>query len=123
MRSTISDKVSRQAEALRYDAQLAYREGKTEQARRLNGIADNIDRYPRHAGADLARISALGAEGALVITRRQPSFERGVTTGADVAAVMTLVSVVLGAGLLWFSMSADTANAFDGAPYTVTLDK
>ena len=104
---------------LRYDAQLAYREGQTEQARRLNSIADNVDRYPAAAAADLARISALGAEGALVITRRQPSFERAITTSADAAALMTLVAVILGACLLWFSASSDAAIAYDGSPYTV----
>jgi hypothetical protein len=115
MRFTISDNVSRQAAALRYDAQLAYRDGRTMRARKLNAMADSleaVDRYPASAAADLARISALGTEGALVITRRQPSFERAITTGADAAAVMTLVSIILSAGLLWFYMSADTASAY-----------
>jgi hypothetical protein len=111
------------SDQLRYNAQLAYRDGRTMRARKLNSMADNIDRYPLAAAADLARIAALGADGALVITRNQPSFERAITTGADAAAVMTLVSVVLGAGLLWFSMSADTASAFDGSPYTVTPER
>ena len=109
---------------LRYDAQLAYLDGRTKRARQLNAMADNLDRYPAAAAADLARLSTLGAEGALVITRNQPSFcESAITTGADAAAVMTLVSVVLGAGLLWFAASTDTASAFDGSPYTVTLDR
>jgi hypothetical protein len=107
------------ADQLRYDAQLAYREGQTEQARRLNSIADNVDRYPAAAAADLARISSLGAEGALVITRRQPSLERVVTTSGTVAACLTLAAVGL-CGLLWLVADRDI-GPFE--PYTVTLDK
>jgi hypothetical protein len=115
------------ADQLRYDAQLAYRDGRTMRARKLNSMADSleaIDRYPAAAAADLARLSTLGAEGALVITRNQPSFDRAITTGADAAAVLTLVAVVLGAGLLWLAASTDTASAFDGSPYAiVTTDR
>jgi hypothetical protein len=106
------------ADQLRYDAQLAYRTGRTKRARQLNAMADSLDRYPAAAAADLARISALGAEGALVITRRQPSFERAITTGGTVAAVLTLAVVGL-CGLLWLVADRDIGPF---APYVVSLD-
>jgi hypothetical protein len=113
------------SDQLRYDGQLAYRDGRIMRARKLNAMADNLDRYPAAAAADLARIAALGAEGALVITRRQPSFcEAAVDTGGTVAACLTLASAVALCWIvLWFAASADTASAFDGSPYAVTADR
>jgi hypothetical protein len=115
--------IFRNPDQIRYSAQLAYREGKSRRARHLNKIADRIeavDRYPSHAASTASRIAALGVEGARVITRNQPSFERAVTTGGTVAACLTL-SAVSALGLLWFA-APDTAVAYDG-PYIVTADR
>jgi hypothetical protein len=106
--------IFRNPDQIRYSAQLAWREGKSRRALRLNALADRIeavDRYPSHAAPHASRIAALGAAGAMLLAASHGTSAATITSATLAGESPSFTMAMIGLAALAIAASRRKRSA------------